>query len=181
MVQHVLSFLISVVFGLFLWVLLLRLVLQFLGARYQHPVSQLLLQLSEWLIAPCKRLIGVRSFKGVDLVIAFWAICVATLDVCLSAGVVTGAFPAVLPSIALGVVLILQRMIHLFIAAIIIRGIMSWFAQPSTWFLELVMQLTEPLLVPFRRWIPAVAGFDLSLLAALLALQLVNMLLQGAL
>mgnify|MGYP000291571700 CR=1 FL=1 len=181
MLHHVLGFLMSVVFGLFLWVLLLRLVLQFLGARYHHPVSQLLLQLSEWLIAPCKRLTGLRPFKGVDCVILFWVICVGTLDVWLSAAVVTGALPSLPVSVFLALVLILQRMIHLFIAAIIIRGIMSWFAQPNTWFLELVVQLTEPLLIPFRRWIPAMAGFDLSLLAALVALQLVNMLLQGLL
>jgi YggT family protein len=43
--------------------------------------------------------------------------------------------------------------------------------------LRLLDELTEPLLAPLRRLIPPTGGFDWSVLIALVAIQLVNILL----
>jgi YggT family protein len=56
---------------------------------------------------------------------------------------------------------------------LIIRAILSWVSQGNHP-LEMVMgQLTEPLLSPIRRILPAMGGLDLSVLVFLLALQFI--------
>ena len=74
----------------------------------------------------------------------------------------------------LGIAEIFELTIQFYFFAILIEVIIRWI-QPTTYnpFITILYQLTEPLLVPARRMIPAVGGLDLLLLV-LLALQLVN-------
>ncbi|MEA3305773.1 MAG: YggT family protein [Candidatus Omnitrophota bacterium] len=55
---------------------------------------------------------------------------------------------------------------------IIIRAVLSWFSpDPYNFLVQLLYKLTEPILYPFRRIIPAYnIGIDLSPLLAILAL-----------
>ena len=55
---------------------------------------------------------------------------------------------------------------------ILIRVLMSWFPiDPNNPIARLLIDITEPVLAPFRRIIPRIGMFDLSPLAALLVLQ----------
>ena len=55
---------------------------------------------------------------------------------------------------------------------ILIRVLMSWFPiDPNNPIVRLLIDITEPVLAPFRRIIPRIGMFDLSPLAALLVLQ----------
>ncbi|MBF0414488.1 MAG: YggT family protein [Magnetococcales bacterium] len=65
---------------------------------------------------------------------------------------------------------------------ILIRVLLSWVnPDPYNPIVQFLIQATEPVLRPFRRLIPSVAGLDLSPVAALLAVQLVQRLLVGLL
>ncbi|MBF0437025.1 MAG: YggT family protein [Magnetococcales bacterium] len=65
---------------------------------------------------------------------------------------------------------------------ILIRVLLSWVnPDPYNPIVQFLLQATEPVLRPFRRLIPSVAGLDLSPVAALLAVQLVQRLLVGLL
>lgn len=68
-------------------------------------------------------------------------------------------------------------LLQLYVLVLIARAVCSWFpVQPGSPFEKVVRvlyQVTEPLLGPFRRIIPAVGMFDLSFLVAILAIQLV--------
>lgn len=56
----------------------------------------------------------------------------------------------------------------------LIRAIMSWFnPDPYNPLVRLVIQLTDPILLPFRRVIPPVGMFDISFIVALIAMQLI--------
>lgn len=58
---------------------------------------------------------------------------------------------------------------------ILARVIMSWVApHPTNPLLRFVIEVTEPILAPFQRLIPAIGGFDFSPIAALIALQLLQ-------
>ena len=56
--------------------------------------------------------------------------------------------------------------------AILIRVLLSWFpVDPSNPIIRVLYEVTEPVLMPFRRVIPRIGMLDLSPLAALLVIQ----------
>ena len=70
----------------------------------------------------------------------------------------------------------LQLFITYFLQAlfwlILIRAILSWFpVDASNPLVRLLIDVTEPVLAPFRRVIPRIGMFDLSTLAAILVIQ----------
>ena len=59
--------------------------------------------------------------------------------------------------------------------AILIRVLLSWFpVDPYNPIIRVLFEITEPVLAPFRRVIPRIGMFDLSPLAALLVIQLIQ-------
>jgi YggT family protein len=59
--------------------------------------------------------------------------------------------------------------------AILIRVLLSWFPiDPRNPIIRVLFEITEPVLAPFRRVIPRIGMFDLSPLAALLVIQLIQ-------
>ena len=62
---------------------------------------------------------------------------------------------------------------------IIVMVILSWFGgRVRHPVIPLVYQLTDPVLKPFRKFIPAIAGIDLSPLFALIAIRFLLLLLR---
>ena len=59
--------------------------------------------------------------------------------------------------------------------AILIRVLLSWFpVDPRNPIIRVLFEITEPVLAPFRRVVPRIGMFDLSPLAALLVIQLIQ-------
>ena len=59
--------------------------------------------------------------------------------------------------------------------AILIRVLLSWFpVDPSNPIIRILYEITEPVLMPFRRVIPRIGMLDLSPLAALLVIQFIQ-------
>lgn len=66
--------------------------------------------------------------------------------------------------------------------AIFARVLLSWFPVNSTNVLvRILFDITEPILAPLRRVIPAIGMIDISPVVALLALQVIRMLLLASL
>ena len=58
---------------------------------------------------------------------------------------------------------------------IFVRSILSWFIQdPDHPMMKILIDLTEPILRPIRRMMPQTAGFDLTPLAAIIGLQVLQ-------
>jgi YggT family protein len=70
----------------------------------------------------------------------------------------------------------LNWIIYGFIALLIIEAIFSW-VNPHAPLAPFVRALNEPLLRPIRRVVPLVGGIDLSVLVALILLQIAQMIL----
>jgi len=57
-------------------------------------------------------------------------------------------------------------------AAIFVRAILSWFAMdPRNPLIEVLDQITEPILAPLRRIVPRIGMIDITPLVAILLLQ----------
>ena len=65
--------------------------------------------------------------------------------------------------------------LKVFFFAMIISVILSWVAPGSTSpGAELVNQITEPALAPFRRFLPSMGGLDISPILAFMVIQLIQ-------
>jgi YggT family protein len=138
--------------------------------RPPASVAQFTFTLTDWLVRPLRRVLpGVGGYDWASLIGAFLIVLLASC-VLLLAGL-SGQ----------GVVLValfrfLNWIIYGFMGLLIIEVIFSWI-NPHAPLAPFVHALNDPLLRPLRRMIPAVGGLDLSVLVALILLQIVKYLL----
>ena len=72
----------------------------------------------------------------------------------------------------------LELLCEVLTLAIIIRVILSWFSpRPTNALVNILYQVTDPILVPLRRIIPRVGMFDFTPLVAVILLQVIAFLL----
>ena len=171
------AYIINALASLYLLVLLLRFWLPWLRADFRNPMAQGILKLTSPAVVPLRRVLP--SFGRLDtatLVVAF-AVQYLTILVMLLIYGVTASFSAIAITalVKLGLLTI-----NLFLFAILIRVVLSWVAagqhNPAT---AIITTLTEPVLRPFRRLIPAIGGFDLSPIFAMILLGASTRLLMG--
>ena len=74
----------------------------------------------------------------------------------------------------LSVLLLLKQAGTLLFWMLVLRAILSWVSQGRSPFDYVLLQLTEPMLAPIRRFIPPLGGLDLSVLVLFLILQALN-------
>lgn len=151
-------------------VLLLRFWMQAIRVRPPASVAQFTFQLSDWLVRPLRRLVpGVGGYDWASLIAAFLIVFLASSVMFVAGWSVQAVLLAALQRF-------LQWIIFGFMALLIVEAIFSW-VNPHAPLAPFVRSLNEPLLRPLRRVIPLVGGLDLSLLAALILLQVAQLVL----
>lgn len=151
-------------------VLLLRFWMQAVRVRPPSSVAQFTFQLSDWLVRPLRRIVpGVGGYDWASLIGAFLIVLLASSVLFL--------FPAVTIEMVLLKALqrFLQWILYGWMALLIIEAIFSW-VNPHAPLAPFIRALNEPLLRPIRRVVPLVGSLDLSLLVALILLQIAQML-----
>jgi YggT family protein len=151
-------------------VLLLRFWMQAIRVRPPASVAQFTFTLSDWLVRPLRRLVpGVGGYDWASLIGALLVVLLATSVQLLSGLPWETVF-------LMGLYRFLNWIIYGFIALLIIEAIFSWI-NPHAPLAPFVRALNDPLLRPLRRVVPLVGGLDLSLLVALILLQIAQVLL----
>lgn len=166
-------FLISVIFNLYLFVLVIRLILAYVHAEFFHPATQLIVRLTGFIIKPLKKILP--DIKGVELstiVLIFILVSMKWLLLSLPFG-----FPNLLGICILGVTDGINLILQTFFYAILIQALLSWI-QPGSPINQVLYQFTNPIMRPFRRLIPNIQGVDISPIPALIVIQVFIVLLQ---
>jgi YggT family protein len=134
------------------------------------------MKVTNWALMPLRKVIP--GLFGVDLAALVLAYILEVINVVLIA-LLSGIHPtAIIAFVAL--IKLLMLILNLFFFAILLRAVASWFAPSSRHPLyELLIMFTEPVLRPIQRVIPALAGFDLSPLIALMVIQVLLIFLKG--
>ena len=172
-----LLFIVDALSGLYISMFALRFILQWIRASYQSPLAQFVLQITAPLVVPARRLLP--SVRGIDLptlVVIFLLECVATL--------LLYALVRIVPSLDAFLAAVLLRIVTLtlwlYCTALFIYVVMSWLGgemyNPNA---ATLAEIVEPLLRPFRRLLPTMAGFDVSPVIVLILLQAVIYALPG--
>lgn len=169
-----LAFLVDTLVGLYVLAIMLRLLLGWVRADFYNPVSQFLVKITNPLLVPLRRLLPpMGRLDSAALVLMLLVQMAGLALVFLIAG--RPASPALLLLASLRELAALLFNVYIF--AILIQAVISWI-NPGTYnpVTALLHSLTEPVLRPFRSLLPPVSGIDLSPLLALIALQVVKML-----
>jgi YggT family protein len=168
-------FLIRTLFGLYIAVVLIRFLLQWARADFYNPVSQFIVRVTSPVLRPLRQFIpGYGGLDTASLVLAWALMSVELALIAMLLGYTLFPIGALLWSIPALVDLIIQ----IFLFAILIRVILSWVnPDPYNSAVALLARLTDPLLRPARRWIKPIGGVDLSPMAVMIGLVLLQMLL----
>jgi YggT family protein len=165
-------FVIQTLGSLYLLIVLLRFILQMVRANFYNPLCQFAVKATQPLLKPLRRVIP--SMFGLDMSSLVLALLVQmvlfTVILLLSGDKVDLLLLA--PWALIGIFALFLKILFW---AMIISVILSWVApgshNPGA---ELVQQITEPVLAPFRRIVPNLGGLDISPIFAFIALQLLQ-------
>ncbi|CAD6509619.1 hypothetical protein LMG28727_00260 [Paraburkholderia kirstenboschensis] len=153
-------FLLNTLFTLFGAALLLRAWLQVVRMPPFNPVTNAVLQATNWIVLPLRRILP--STRNVDWASLVAALIAAIVYVVLMV-VLTGADPLTLvPTLLIVAVLtVIKWALNLIIWMTILMALLSWL-NPRSPAMPILYQLTAPFLNPLRRVVPHLGGIDLS-------------------
>lgn len=169
-------FLINLVFGLYLAAVMLRFLLQAVRADFYNPICQFLISVTNPALKPLR--LCIPGYMGIDWPSILLMVLLQLMEICLIALLISGHIPS---TVSLPIIIaskLLGLLIWIYIIIIIIQAIISW-VQPGSYspFTVLLYQLSDPLVRPVRRYIPATAGIDWSPFVVLILLNLALILL----
>lgn len=168
------EFLITTLFQLYIMVVMVRFLLQWVRADFYNPLSQFVVRITNPLLLPLRRFIpgwGGLDIAAIVLMVALQVVALLLVMLLRGQGFPVGAL------LIWSFAELLSLAFNVFIFAILIQAILSW-VNPGTYnpVSAILHSLTEPLLRPARRMLPPISGIDLSPLFVILALQVLKML-----
>ena len=179
-ISNVLDFLIHILFSMYIYAVILRILLGLTRADFYNPFSQFILTITNPVLTPLRKV--MPSIGGIDtaaiiLIVGLKFIELAARSFLISKNIMFSSL--IIPSI----VGVLNQVLNVFIFAIIILVIISWVAPhlhgQSNPLTPILRSITEPLIRPARKLIPPIGVFDLSTFAVLLGLYCVKIFLHS--
>ena len=163
------SYLVGTLLDLYITAILLRLILQWVRADFYNPVCQFLVKITNPVVLPLRRL--VPPIRQVDTASVLLVLTLELFSVWIATQISSN--PIIFGQIVLfSMVKLTATLLLTYFFLIIASVILSWVgAQMRHPVIPLVYQLTEPVLRPFRKVIPPIAGIDLSPLFALISIR----------
>jgi len=150
MLYQIPSFLLDVIVGLLGGACLLRLYMQYHRVPFGNPLGRFVFAITDWIVLPLRRIVpAVKRWDLASLIAAWLLVMVKFLLLWLLIGNLGRT------------------------ALLVVYAVLSWVPGASPMLLDLISRLAEPLVRPFRRFIPLIGGVDLSPLAAIVVLQVI--------
>ena len=161
--------------SLYLLIVLLRFVLQLVRANFYNPLCQFAVKATQPLLKPLRRVIP--SVFGLDMSSLVLALILQVLLMAVTMLLAYGTTGDPLQLLIWAIIGVTALFLKIFFFALIISVILSWVApgshNPGA---ELVNQICEPVLAPFRKILPSLGGLDISPILAFMVLKLLDML-----
>ncbi|CNF09848.1 YggT family protein [Yersinia mollaretii] len=169
-----LTFLAKTVIDLYVMVLLLRIWMQWVHSDFYNPFSQFVVKITQPIVGPLRRIIpSLGPIDSASLLVAF---LLMTIKFPLLLLIGSGSISLSPYNLLFGIIALVKAAGYLIFWIMIIRALMSWVSQGRSPMDYLLHQLTEPLMAPIRRILPAMGGIDFSAMVVILILYLINFL-----
>lgn len=175
MIDQAAKLLVDVAFGLVVYSLIARFLMQLLHAPFRNPIGQAVIALTDWIVKPLRRIFP--GFGGIDwasLVAAFvfqllWLLALYAI---FGRGFsISGA--GILYLLAATLLELVKGGLWVLVIVVIVQAVLSWVA-PDGPLAGLLNAMTFPFLRPLRRVIPPIGGaLDLTPLILIVIIQLI--------
>ena len=169
--DNAIFFLVTTLFDLAMWLLLLRILLQWVRADFYNPMSQLVWQTTryptDWVrkVLPRWRNLDTAALLvlfALTAIYVYSTVALLGLDINLANALLAAALKIVVLTV------------NLYTFTLFVQAILSWLGpgvnNPAS---NVLWSLNEPLLRRVRRIIPPISGLDLAPLVMMLLLQVV--------
>ncbi len=164
------GYLSETILGIVLFIVLLRFWMQWVRANFRNPIGQFVITVTNPIVIPLRRLLP--SIGAIDTATVLLAMAIAIFKTYVLFRLFNIS-PAWSGLILYSLGELIKVSIYLFMAAIFIQIIASW-VNPNSYhpILETARSISEPLMAPARKLIPAIGGLDLSPIAVIIFLNL---------
>ena len=171
---NALFYLVSTLFEVYIWIVMLRILLQIVRADFYNPISQLIWQFTQPLVRPAQKVLPkVRQWDLAAIALLFAVTLVYLYVVSALLGIPISALGALWYAL----LKLVTMALNLYTFSLVIQAILSWVGpgvnNPAG---SILWSINDPLLRPVRRVLPPFSGLDLSPLVVIVALQFVNLL-----
>ena len=159
--NEILGYLIQTALSLYMVAMLLRFLLQLVKADFYNPISQFLVKITNPLVIPLRRVIpGIGGLDLASLLLAVLLQVLAIVALMLLNGL---GMPNPLILVVWSTLGIVGLLVNIYFFALLAMIILSWIAGGSSNpAISLLHQITEPVMAPFRKILPAMGGLDFS-------------------
>lgn len=172
------SFIIQTLFDIYIYIVILRLLLQAIRVRFDNPFAKFAIRFTQPVVGPLQK--HLPEIKHIDLAILLFAFLLEIVKFSVLILLKSGVFPNIGGLFLISMADLVRHFTNFYFHAIIFRIIFSFITlMRYNTLVFTITQLTEPLLEPIRRRVPFVGGFDLSPVIALVGLVLLERLVIG--
>jgi YggT family protein len=159
--NEILGYLIQTLLSLYLLAMLLRFLLQLARADFYNPVCQFLVKVTNPLVIPLRRVIP--GFAGLDMASLLLALLLQLAGIVALLLINGLGLPNILLLLAWSALGVVGLLVNIYFFALLAMIILSWIApQSRNPAVFLLFQITEPVMAPFRKALPAMGGMDFS-------------------
>ncbi|MGY4879233.1 YggT family protein [Vreelandella aquamarina] len=173
--------LVNSLINIYLFILMLRFLLQASRADYYNPLSQSVVKITQPVVGLFQGFLGPVAGRF-DLATLAAGFVLKVLSMIIIFMVIGVGMPPVVGLLIGGVAAVANAILKIYFFALIVMIILSWVApnanHPGA---MLVMQLVEPIMAPVRNVIPPLGMIDLSPIVVFIAINLLDGLVVGSL
>ncbi|WP_372965089.1 YggT family protein [Marinobacter sp.] len=178
MLAEILITILMIASTFYMSVVLLRFLLQLARADFYNPISQFVVKATNPPLRPLRRIIP--GWGGIDGAALTLAVIIQAITFFLILLVLNGGIPALNPLTLLvwAVLNVLSLIVKIYFWSVIAVVVVSWIAPQSGHpAIQLVAQITEPVMRPVRNVMPSMGGLDLSPIIVFLILNVLDVVL----
>ncbi len=159
--NEILVYLLQTFLSLYLVAMLLRFLLQLVRADFYNPISQFLVKITNPLVVPLRKVIpGLGGIDIASLLLTLVLQMAGIAALLLANGL---ALPGPVLLLVWSVLGVVGLLVNIYFFALLAMIILSWVAAGSRHpAIYLLYQITEPVMAPFRKMLPAMGGLDFS-------------------
>lgn len=167
-------FLIKIVFDLYIFIVMLRIILQWVRADFANPIFELVAKLTNPPLKQIRRLIP--TVHGYDIAAVALLLLLEIIKIAILVWL-QDVTPTFLGLIVLAFAELFGQLLNFFFFALIAMAVLSWLSPLAHGpLVEVLYRLCEPLLRPVRRVLPPIVGLDLSPIPVIIILKLLELL-----